>query len=617
MKLKKDRFEKILKTFTITFFSLSTLFLIYAVLFANKALPNTYFANLNVAGKNQNQISNVVDARIDSFKDRKLSILVGGKIINHSPQELGITYDSNTTKQKILDITFTENPLEGYKNRLRALFIITRIAPNYSIDHSKLNNILDKHLDELEKAPINATIGFVDGEPQIRNEQRGIVVDRSKLLSDLVGRLDNFSPEPITAVYIEDRPKIRSEKAQAAFEKVSSLNNQRIILSHKFDTWSLSGETLSGLLEFYPGGMVNGQYLSLRVNSIPLVILDINFKDKEEPVLQVQLNEEKVSNFIDDMAIVINKPTVDANLEFDGVKVSKFTPAQDGQALDRELTHSLILNAVSIDNINAESKVAIKLPVDVTRAKIVNEEINSLGIKEVIASGVSYFAGSIANRAFNIGLGSQLINGTVVAPGETFSFNKLVGPVSAQQGFKEAYVISKGRTVLDDGGGICQVSTTVFRAALNAGLPVEARTAHAYRVSYYEQKGFAPGFDATIWSPTVDLKFRNDTNHHILVQATVNTTQSKLQIDIYGTSDGRRVELSDPVLSNRKPAPEPLYQDDPTLAKGVVKQVDWAAEGLTSVFTRKVFRGDELLIDEAFKSNFRPWQAVYLVGTGG
>ena len=178
-------------------------------------------------------------------------------------------------------------------------------------------------------------------------------------------------------------------------------------------------------------------------------------------------------------------------------------------------------------------------------------------------------------------------------------------------------MISSGRTVLDDGGGICQVSTTVFRAALNAGLPIVSRTAHAYRVGYYEQRGFKAGLDATVWAPAVDLAFKNDTDRHILVQAVVDRAGGKLQVDIYGTGDGRRVELSEPVISNIKPAPEPRYQADPTLPKGTIKQVDFAAAGATSVFTRKVYKGDQLIIDDTFKSNFRPWQAVYLVGTGG
>jgi vancomycin resistance protein YoaR len=102
-----------------------------------------------------------------------------------------------------------------------------------------------------------------------------------------------------------------------------------------------------------------------------------------------------------------------------------------------------------------------------------------------------------------------------------------------------------------------------------------------------------------------------------LVQTIVDPASARLQVDIYGTRDGRRVEMTEPVVSNIRPAPEPLYQDDPTLPKGTTKQVDFAAAGATSVFTRKVYKGDKLIIDDTIKSNFRPWQAVFLVGTGG
>ena len=616
MKRKKSELNKALGIFTITFFSLSMIFLVYAVLFASKALPNTYFTNFNVAGRNIEQISKVVDNRIESFETEKITILAGNAKIELLPHELGIDFDNEISKQNIFDLFIADNPLEDYGNRMTALFFKKKIKPSYKVDYSKLSNLLDEKFADIEKKASDATISFGTGEVEILKEKNGVVVDRTKLVSDLVSRLDNFSNAPIIATYIEDKPKIKNENAKAAFEKVKTLNNQNIILSYGFDTWTITGETLADLLKFYARGQIDNNLVSVHLSSTPLIINDVNFKGKEQPALEVQLDNEKLALFIEEIAIVVDKPTVDATLELDGVKVSKFTPAQDGQALDKTLTKDLILNVVSVDNLDSREEVAIKLPVNVTKARIANEEINSLGIRELVASGNSYFAGSIPNRVFNIGLGASLINGTLVPPGEVFSFNSIVGPVSAEQGFKQAYVINKGRTVLDDGGGICQVSTTVFRAALNAGLPIEARTAHAYRVAYYEQRGFAPGFDATIWSPTVDLKFKNDTGHHILVQAIVDRAQSKLQVDIYGTSDGRNVEISDPVLSTKRPAPEPLYQDDPALPKGTTKQVDFAAEGLTSVFSRKVYKGDALIIDDTFKSNFRPWQAVYLVGTG-
>ena len=198
---------------------------------------------------------------------------------------------------------------------------------------------------------------------------------------------------------------------------------------------------------------------------------------------------------------------------------------------------------------------------------------------------------------------------------EKFSFNKTVGDISAATGYKQAYVIKSGRTVLDDGGGVCQVSTTLFRAALNAGLPIVERHAHSYRVGYYEQGDWKPGFDATVYDPSYDLEIQNDTPTPILIQAKPDTTNLELVFELYGARDGRTVDISPVRLWDSRPAPQPLYQDDPTLPNGVVKQVDWSANGIKSAFDYKVIRGDQELFKKTFFSDFVPWQAVYLRGT--
>ncbi len=181
-------------------------------------------------------------------------------------------------------------------------------------------------------------------------------------------------------------------------------------------------------------------------------------------------------------------------------------------------------------------------------------------------------------------------------------------------GYDSAWIISGGRTVLGTGGGVCQTSTTMFRAALNSGLPVVERHAHAYRVSYYENDQ-PIGFDAAIYQPAVDLKFRNDTPNYVLVQTETIPEENKIAFRIYGTPDGREVEITEPIITGVSGAPAPKYEDTDTLAKGVVKQVDFAAPGATSVFSRKVTKDGNILFEETYRSVYRPWQAVFLVGT--
>jgi len=585
---------------------LLTLFISYNLAYFNKTLPNTYIGSQSVSGKTKEQLEDLLTARIESLEKGSVIFEFEDNKLETDLKSLGVNFVKGASLQQAWSQRKSVNFLEK-----------TQITPIYHIDFPELNNFLDTKLSLYETKAKNASINFEGGKIQISQESQGKVIDRSALLFKLREKIENLTMSPIILKLIDDQPQINASQAQSALNKVETLNNQQIVLTYELDSWKLSGQNLLSILKFYPYGQKQGYTEKFTFYDEPTIVNSVKLVDSPQPKLNVNLDNDKLDGFISTIANSIDQPTTNATLKFASGKVIEFTPARNGLKLDRRETKNLISQKVSIDNFSEGKDINITLPVTIQVAKIANEDINNLGIKELIGRGVSYFAGSIANRVYNLSLGSQRISGTLVKPGETFSFNQSVGEVTASTGYKQAYVISKGRTVLDDGGGMCQVSTTVFRAALNAGLPIVSRTAHAYRVGYYEQKGFKAGLDATVWAPSVDLKFKNDTDKHILVQAVVDRTTSKLEIDIYGTNDARRVEISDPVISNQKPPPEDKYEEDPTLAKGTVKQVDFAASGATSVFTRKVFKANELIIDDTFKSVYRPWQAVYLVGTGG
>lgn len=305
---------------------------------------------------------------------------------------------------------------------------------------------------------------------------------------------------------------------------------------------------------------------------------------------------------------------VDALFRFQDGKVATFRPSSEGKEVDiPKLKEDLESKKELLINRKAET-FSIEIPIRILQPNITTNEVNNLGIKELVGTGTSLFAGSIPNRIYNITLAAQRLDGVLVAPNEVFSFNKALGDISKLTGFKQAYVIENGKTVLGDGGGVCQVSTTFFRALLNAGVPIIQRHAHAYRVSYYEQDS-GPGFDAAIYTPSVDLSFKNDTGHHILIQTIVDQANQRISFFLYGTSDGRIVTLSKPIITSTSPAPEPKYEDDPTLPKGVVKQIDFAAAGASVYFTREVKQNGKTIISEKYTSNYRPWQAIYLRGT--
>jgi vancomycin resistance protein YoaR len=326
-------------------------------------------------------------------------------------------------------------------------------------------------------------------------------------------------------------------------------------------------------------------------------------------------NKEVVDEYVRGLQESLNKDPQDAKFEFVEGKVTEFAPGKDGVRVNLELT-SKELEVGMNKLLESQSKSeGVEIVVTRTPPKVTTEKVNELGIKERIGRGESFYQHSIPNRIYNVALASTRINSALIPPGEEVSFNKMVGEVSGATGYRPAYIISGGRTVLGDGGGLCQVSTTMFRAAMSAGLPILERWGHAYRVSYYELNS-KPGVDATVIAPSKDFRFKNDTPGHILIQTINDPKALHLVIEIYGTSDGRVTSISEPKVWGNTPPLPTIYQDDPTLPAGTMKQVDWAAPGAKASFEYKVARNGETIQDKTFSTTYRPWASVFLRGTG-
>lgn len=330
-----------------------------------------------------------------------------------------------------------------------------------------------------------------------------------------------------------------------------------------------------------------------------------------DPVLSY--NRDLLDQTIASIGKSIDVPAIEPKFRLIDGRVIAFQLAIPGKSVNRSLLFDLMVRELFAENPQA----AIDIPVVTKEPKTNSEQrtAESMGIRELLGRGVSTYVGSMPERRHNVALTASKINGTLVAPGTVFSFNDTLGEVSQETGFKKAYIISQGRTILGDGGGVCQDSTTLFRAVLNAGLPVVERRAHSYRVSYYEQHS-PPGLDATVAAPTTDFTFQNDTPAYVLVQASIDHATSTVSYELWGTSDGRVAKTTKPVVTDITPPPPDLYQDDPSLRSGAVKQVDWKASGAKVIFSYTVTRGGETIHQKTFVSLYHPWQSVFLRGTG-
>ncbi len=337
-------------------------------------------------------------------------------------------------------------------------------------------------------------------------------------------------------------------------------------------------------------------------------------KQRFDFATQLTFEKSTLSSFISKQEKKYNKLPKDALFQFENNRVVAFQPEEDGTKINSDKLIQDIETKIIFWKKNPKNE-AVTLTDQVLKPEVTLAESNDFGIEELIGVGKSNYAGSIPERVHNLSLAASRFNGVLVPKDGVISFNDIVGDISAATGYKQAYVIKAGKTVLGDGGGVCQISTTLFRAGLNSGLPIIERTAHAYRVGYYENDS-KPGFDATIYGPTVDLKIKNNSPGSILIQTEVDHATGNVFFRFYGKKDDRQVYVSPGVLTDVSPPPEPKYEDDPTLKKGIVKQVDFAAWGGKANFSYKVTSpsNSELNFEKVFYSNFRPWQAVYMVG---
>ncbi|RLC34349.1 hypothetical protein DRH14_03200, partial [Candidatus Shapirobacteria bacterium] len=357
---------------------------------------------------------------------------------------------------------------------------------------------------------------------------------------------------------------------------------------------------------------------SIILNNPDYYIDDIQIDDKNliswldftQPI-----KETSLSFFIKQTNQSIKKDPVNAVFRFQNQKVIEFKPARPGFFIDQPQLLKDINQAFKqlISSPQAPASITLKIPLRTIEPIVRTQDVNNLGIKELLGRGVSTFHHSSKIRNMNVARGASVVSGILVPPGQKFSFIKSLGEVSISAGYHQAYIIRQGRTELDVGGGICQVSTTLFRAMLDAGLDIIDRRPHAFRVSYYEEDS-PPGYDATVFIPKPDLTFINDTAHHILIQSTYNDDKRQLVYEIYGTDDGRKVEISNYKKWGWSPPPPTRYINDPNLPPGKLVREEYPVAGLKTAFDWKVTRNREIIHQKTFSSSYVPWPAVFRRG---
>jgi len=470
---------------------------------------------------------------ITKYNQQKHKFIYKDKIISLTNEELGIKPNLDLTIQSIK--TF---------NLLNPLTIGSKTTVIYTINTIKLTKTLEQKF-QINRAK-NATLTLIN-EPdpnkkdkqiekiQITNEKTGQKIDTKELIQGIKLIYGKLQSTPIQIKTIKEEPTIKVQD----IEQYKDILNKKITLTSGKKSFTLELKKYPSALIFKKTqtATINGKNYPIKINNIQ----DLPKSTKVKTNLIASINIEPIQKDLDENILKdIQLPPSHAKIYRDeNDKVIIEGKGENGKTVMTLKLQKIIELALN-NNI-----YEIKIPITIIPAKIeISEDLQKLGIKQLLATGHSAYYGSPRNRKFNISFGTQKYNGLLIAPDEEFSFNKVLGPVDAKSGFKPEKVIKQNKIKNEYGGGICQVSTTLYRAALQAGFPITERKPHSWKVSYYGQS-MGHGLDATIYPGVADVKFINDTPNYILIQAYVEGT-SEDYFKIYGTKDGRKVDLLGP-----------------------------------------------------------------------
>jgi vancomycin resistance protein YoaR len=566
----------------------------YQAFYLNRSYPGVSIAGVEAGGMTHPEIVTVVKAKAATYLDRPITIQIGDEAWTFTSQQLGLGVEVTATADKAYQIGRRGNFFADMLTHLSLIFSPRYVEPVILYDQGPTNEILQQLSNVVNYPPRNGEVIVRSAtEIEVIPAQRGQRLHLEATQPLIEGAIFSDGAQPVVTAFTQEIiPAITNEDIAAVSQQVQSLVTKPFVFGFSTNTdtaeWRLEPDSLATIIDIVEKPDTNGQ-----------------------PQLTIELDRARLAPYFEEFARVINQEPVNARLKFDN-ELGELTVLQysrDGRTLDIEAAYEQA--AVSV----ATGSNFVKLPVSLRPPTVSSDDIASLGIKELISESTSYFTGSSRGRMHNIALAASKFDGVIVPPGEIFSFNQHLGAVTSEEGYDESLIIFGDRTTVGIGGGVCQVSTTAFRTAFFGGFELVERWAHGYRVSWYETNSIV-GLDATIYTPDLDFKFRNDSDHHLLIHTHTDLDAGTLTFKFYGAPTGRDVIVSEPTQTNLVKHGLPIYEETPTLPKGKTKQVDWAKDGLDVTVIRVVKDGDSIIHEDEIISHYNPWRAVYQVGTG-
>jgi vancomycin resistance protein YoaR len=515
-----------------------------------------------------------------------------------TPSQLGLFLDPDNSARAAYNVGRTAGLLGGLNQQFGTFYYGEDVSPRMLFDQRMAHAYLSSLAAKIDRPAAEPTIALNGTDVVVQPGQTGYSVDIPTTLSKIAADIQSLHDGAVDLQVQEIKPLVADVSSQADLAR--KILSQPLTLkmpdgqSDQKGPFVIDPPTLAGMLIFQ------------RVQT------------DQAAHYELAIDQQKLGAYLQSVEQPLALSPQNARFTFndDTKKLDVIQPSVIGRALDVQAT----LDNVQKRILAGEHEVTLSLTV--TPPAITDTMTGEqLGITGLVSMQTSYFRGSSADRIQNIKTAASRFHGLLVPPNSTFSMASALGDINLDNGYAEALIIVGDKTVKGVGGGVCQVSTTLFRTAFFGGFPIVERHAHAYRVYYYEQvpKGHdsdLAGLDATVFVPLVDFKFTNDTPYWLLMETYLNTSNYSLTWKFYSTSDGRKVDWHTTGPTNTVDPPDPLYTENPDLASGDVRQVDYAAQGADITVDRVVTKNGNTYFQDSFTTHYEAWQEKWEYGPG-
>ncbi len=563
----------------------------YQLFYAGRIFPGVSVAGVDLSGVKPSDAAVKLSQALSYPISGKVLFRDGEKAWVASPAELGMVFDASSSAMTAYRLGRSGGLFGALSGQVRAAGVGVKVPPVIVFDQRVAYHYLNQIASQINQPVTEAGLVLNGTDVVAQPGQVGRELKMDATLIYLAAQLQTFSDGEVPLVVQEIQPQILDVSAQA--EAARQVLSQPLTL------------TIPDATPVDPAPYVYTQQILANWVGV----------ERTESGVQVVLSQTGLRDILVPIKGQVDRRASDAKFIFndDTRQLDLIEDSKVGRSMDVEASIQAINDAL------LRGEHTVSLVINEAQPRVSSTATaQELGISQLLIAETSYFYGSSAERIQNITAAAARFHGVLVAPGETFSMGETMGDVSLDNGFAEALIIYGGRTIKGVGGGVCQVSTTLFRTVFDAGFPVMERTPHAYRVSYYEETASGAvdprlaGLDATVYFPLVDFKFTNDSPYWILMETYMSS--SSLTWKFYSTSDGRTVSWDTTGVTNVVPAPSASFEENPELKKNEMKQVDWAANGADVTVTRTVSRDGGVLFQDQFSTHYQPWQAICQYG---